>query len=163
VIATAVGQGTSFTLTVPLTIALVDGLAFECGSQTFVAPVAAIEEIIELGNSVTPAAQDATHVATLIERRGRAVSVVSLGSVLSLPGSTPSRALLVRRAGDMLAFAIDRTIGRYEVVVRPILDPLARSPGISGATDLGDGRPTLVLDLNELGTTLTLPPATRVS
>ncbi len=156
-IETAIGQGTTFTLTVPLTIALIDGLAFQCGPQTFVAPVAAIEEIIELGEAVMPAAPQATHNATLIQRRGRVVSVVSLGDVLSLPGSTPNKALLIRRAGDLLAFAVDRTIGRYEVVVRPILDPLARAPGISGATDLGDGRPTLVLDLNELGTNLSRP------
>jgi two-component system chemotaxis sensor kinase CheA len=155
-ISTSVGAGTTFTLTVPLTIALVDGLAFECGRQMFVAPVAAIEEIFELGDTVAPASHGARHPATLIERRGRVISVVSLGSVLALDnGASAKKALLVRRAGDLLAFAIDRTIGRYEVVVRPIIDPLARAPGISGSTDLGDGRPTLVLDLNELGATLT--------
>jgi two-component system chemotaxis sensor kinase CheA len=153
-IASVLGEGTTFTLTVPLTIALIDGLAFQCGKQTFVAPVAAIEEIVELGDTVAPAAPQATHAATLIERRGRAISVVSLGKVLALAGSEPTKVLLVRRGSDLMGFSVDRTIGRYEVVVRPLVDPLARAPGISGATDLGDGRPTLVLDLNELGTNL---------
>ncbi|MBA2544713.1 MAG: chemotaxis protein CheW, partial [Deltaproteobacteria bacterium] len=154
--ATRPGEGTTFTMTVPLTIALVDGLAFACGQQTFVAPIAAIEEIFELGETIAPASHGTRNAATLIERRGRVVSVVSLGALLAIDAGTGARkALLIRRSGDLLAFAIDRTIGRYEVVVRPILDPLARAPGISGATDLGDGRPTLVLDLNELGATLT--------
>ena len=59
--------------------------------------------------------------------------------------------MVVRRNGEVIAFAVDRVIGRQEVVVRPIDDPLVAVPGIAGATDLGDGRPTLVLDLNELG------------
>jgi two-component system chemotaxis sensor kinase CheA len=42
-------------------------------------------------------------------------------------------------------------LGRQEVVVRTVDDPLVHAPGIAGATDLGDGRPTLVLDLGELG------------
>jgi two-component system chemotaxis sensor kinase CheA len=41
-------------------------------------------------------------------------------------------------------------LGQQEVVVRPVIDPLVRTPGVSGTTDLGDGRPTLVLDLPAL-------------
>ena len=67
------------------------------------------------------------------------------------PGSGPQKALVIRRNGEAIAFAVDKMLGRQEVVVRPIDDPLARAPGIAGATDLGDGRPTLVLDLVELG------------
>ena len=53
----------------------------------------------------------------------------------------------MRRAGDRFAFAIDRMFGQQEIVVRPLEDPLVKVTGVSGATDLGDGRPTLVLDL----------------
>jgi two-component system, chemotaxis family, sensor kinase CheA len=53
----------------------------------------------------------------------------------------------VRRQGEPFAFAIDRMFGQQEVVVRPLEDPLVKVVGVSGATDLGDGRPTLVLDL----------------
>jgi two-component system chemotaxis sensor kinase CheA len=59
--------------------------------------------------------------------------------------------MVVRRNGEPIAFAVDRMLGRHEVVVRTIDDALARVPGIAGATDLGDGRPTLLLDLVELG------------
>jgi two-component system chemotaxis sensor kinase CheA len=50
-------------------------------------------------------------------------------------------------------------LGQQEVVIRPINDALARAPGISGATDLGDGRPTLVLDLVALSASLGSAPA----
>jgi two-component system chemotaxis sensor kinase CheA len=78
--------------------------------------------------------------------------LVALGSLLAIDrGDGSKNALVVRRGGSPIAFAVDRMLGRQEVVVRPIDDPLSRAPGIAGATDLGDGRPTLVLDLIELG------------
>ena len=53
-----------------------------------------------------------------------------------------------------MAFGVDRMLGQQEVVVRPLDDDLVRVPGVAGATDLGDGRPTLVLDLVGLGASL---------
>ena len=53
-----------------------------------------------------------------------------------------------------MAFALQRVVGQTETVVRPLVDPLVQVPGISGATDLGDGKPTLVLDLVSLGASL---------
>ena len=64
------------------------------------------------------------------------------------------KALVVRRRADLLAFEIERMLGQQEVVVRPLADPLVRVAGVSGATDLGDGRPTLVVDLAALGDSL---------
>lgn len=151
---TAVGRGTTFTLTVPLTIAIIDVFSFECAQQAFVVPVATVEEIFELGdhNAVTgPSAKGRLPIA-LIERRGKPVQIIPLGTLLRIPCEvTAKKALVVRRNGEALAFAVDRMLGRHEVVVRPIDDVLARVPGVAGATDLGDGRPTLLLDLVELG------------
>lgn len=148
-LASALGAGTTFTLRVPLTIAILDVFSFVCGTQAYVAPVAAIEEIIELEDDrmVPPGAR-----VTLVERRGRAVPVFSLGVELAIDdGRQAKKALVIRRNGEPVAFAVDRLLGRQEVVVRTLDDPLVKAPGIAGATDLGDGRPTLVLDLGELG------------
>jgi len=68
--------------------------------------------------------------------------------------------IIVRRNGEPFAFAVDRMLGQQEVVVRPLEDRLVRVDGISGTTDLGDGRPTLVLDLVALGGKLTAGPGT---
>ncbi|MFP2964480.1 chemotaxis protein CheW, partial [Myxococcus sp. 1LA] len=62
-----------------------------------------------------------------------------------------AKALLVRQRGEVVAFGVDRLVGQQEIVLRPLEDPLVRVPGVVGATDLGDGQPTLVLDLASLG------------
>jgi len=151
---TTVDVGTTFRMLVPVTIAIIDVFSFSCGSQAFVVPVSAIEEIFEISaeQRVHPASPSGNATVTLLERRGHALQLVSLGEILAIdPGSGPQKALVIRRNGEAIAFAVDKMLGRQEVVVRPIDDPLARAPGIAGATDLGDGRPTLVLDLVELG------------
>ncbi|WP_437930554.1 ATP-binding protein [Sorangium sp. So ce291] len=83
----------------------------------------------------------------LIERRGEVVPIVDLGALFELGDAGASRALVVRRNGAPFAFGVTRVLGQQEVVVRPLEDPLVKVPGVSGSTDLGDGRPTLVLDL----------------
>ncbi|MGK3981922.1 ATP-binding protein [Sorangium sp. So ce136] len=83
----------------------------------------------------------------LIERRGEVVPIVNLGALFELGDAGASRALVVRRNGAPFAFGVTRVLGQQEVVVRPLEDPLVKVPGVSGSTDLGDGRPTLVLDL----------------
>jgi two-component system chemotaxis sensor kinase CheA len=151
------GSGTSFTLRVPVTIAVMDVFSFQCGPQTFVVPAVAIDEIIEVAPEifiVPPAAQpgSTSPSLSLFERRGHAIPIVSLGAILAIDsGERARKAMVVRRNGDPIAFTVDRMIGRQEVVVRTFDDPLVNVAGIAGATDLGDGRPTLVLDLNELG------------
>lgn len=144
------GAGTTFTLLVPLTITIVDAFSFVCGEQTFVAPIAAVEEIVEV-ESVSlvrgPSRQTRFGELKFMERRGEIVPLVSLASVFSLSSAVAPKALVVRRNGMPFAFAIHRMIGQQEVVIRPLEDPLVKVAGVSGSTDLGDGRPTLVLDL----------------
>ena len=153
VLDTKLGVGTTFTLKVPLTIAIVEVFSFECARRAFVVPVAAIEEIFELDDErIMPPAKRLDQRVAVLHRRGRAMPLISLGATLAIDaGSTAKKALVIRRNGELIAFAIDRMLGRQEVVVRPVDDPLVRAIGIAGATDLGDGRPTLVLDLSELG------------
>lgn len=148
------GVGTSFTLRVPVTIAVMDVFSFQCGSQVFVVPAVAIEEIFEVLPEMleTPPASEISS-RSHVERRGQPIPVVSLGAILAIDsGARARKALVFRGTSHPIAFTVDRMIGRQEVVVRPIDDPLVDVPGIAGATDLGDGRPTLVLDLHALGT-----------
>lgn len=154
------GVGTTFTLRVPLTIAIVDAFTLECAGQRFVVPVSMVDEIVEVDREKLRqgprASTGQARYAGLLERRGEAVPLVDLASVFALakPGGIPRQALLVRRDSGAMAFGIDRVQGQQEAVVRPLTDPLVQVPGIAGATDLGDGRPTLVLDLVALGATL---------
>lgn len=156
---TQLGAGTRFTLRVPLTISIVDAFAFECAGQRFVVPVSTVDEIVEVDVSEVvhvPANREGGPDLDVILRRGQAVPVVRLASVFRLEhvASEARKAIVVRRGGAPIAFAVDRMLGQQEVVIRPMNDVLVRAPGVSGATDLGDGRPTLVLDLVALGTSL---------
>ncbi len=145
------GRGTTFVMRVPLSITIVDAFSFEAGAQRFTAPVASIEEIVELSpEAMTGAPAPAEGLAVrLLERRGEAIPVVALDAAFRLPGASGAarKAMVVRRQGHPFAFGVDRLLGQQEVVVRPLEDPLVRVPGVTGSTDLGDGRPTLVLDL----------------
>ena len=163
---TVKGQGTTFFLRIPLSITIVDAFSFVCGGETFVVPVAMVEEIQELDAVLTVRGPDRRRVprgvpdrrqalpsTAMIHRRGETVPVLRLEEILGLAaGSELNRkAIIVRRNGEPFAFTVDRMLGQQEVVVRPLDDQLVRVHGISGTTDLGDGRPTLVLDLAALG------------
>jgi two-component system chemotaxis sensor kinase CheA len=164
---TTLGQGTTFALRIPLSITIVDAFSFLCGGQTFVVPVAMVEEVQELepGRTVrgpdrrrTPRGEaDRRRVpraTEMMQRRGEAVPVVRLHEMLGLEDNDVAvrrKVIFVRREGAPLAFAVDRMLGQQEIVVRPIVDRLVDVRGISGTTDLGDGRPTLVLDLLAIG------------
>jgi two-component system, chemotaxis family, sensor kinase CheA len=152
---TTPGAGTAFTLRVPLTIAVVEVFSFACGPQTFVVPVSSIDEIFELRMDqevMPPATPGARSPVRLVERRGQAIPLRSLGTLLAIDGGDGARkAIVIRRHGEPIGFTVDRMLGRHEVVVRPVDDVLVKVPGITGSTDLGDGRPTLVLDLHALG------------
>lgn len=162
---TSPGVGTTFTLRIPLSISILDSLSFLCAGRTFVVPLAMVEEIVELeAGSVfsAPRPRAFRSEAKMLRRRGETIPLFDLRALLSeggidtvrdavarVPGSNPS-ALIVQRNGKRLAFAVDRMLGQQEVVIRPLDDILVKVPGISGTTDLGDGRPTLVLDLSAL-------------
>ncbi len=149
------GLGTTFVIRVPLTIAIVDSFMLRCGGERFVVPVPVVEEIIDLDPARIVHGPRANNRDTrFFARRGETVPVVDLARALGLfgrPGTAPidtAQALVVRRGHeDPVAFAIDRVLGQQETVVRPLVDPLVTVIGISGSTDLGDGRATLVLDL----------------
>ncbi|HXJ18786.1 MAG TPA: chemotaxis protein CheW [Polyangia bacterium] len=168
---TVPGKGTTFVLRIPLSITIVDAFSFACGGETFVVPVTMVEAIqeLDLARAVRgpdrrkaprggPDRRKAVRAADLIERNGEAVPVLRLEELLGLAAPDPSmarKAIIVRRNGEPFAFVIDRMLGQQEVVVRPIEDPWVKVDGVSGTTDLGDGRPTLVLDLGALTGRLT--------
>ncbi|NVJ10419.1 chemotaxis protein CheW [Myxococcus sp. AM001] len=150
------GAGTTFRLRVPLTITLLDALVFECAGLRYAVAVGSVEELIEVdaARRVWPAGAGGV---SLLERRGSSVPLLGLARLLGRGeadgpgGGSVAKALLVRQRGELVAFGVDRLVGQQEIVLRPLEDPLVRVPGVVGATDLGDGQPTLVLDLAALG------------
>jgi two-component system chemotaxis sensor kinase CheA len=185
------GAGTTFTLRIPLSISIVDAFSFACAGQTFLVPVAMVDEIRDVdvagvvrgpdrrrsprgpdrrrglrgdaasgaeGWGAVASSGAARSAAGMMMRRGEAVPILPLHEVFGLTAEAPlpasgsglPKAIVVRRNGHPFAFTVDRMLGRQEIVVRPIEDALVRVEGVAGTTDLGDGRPTLVLDLGAL-------------
>lgn len=141
---TAPGQGTRFTIELPLTLAITDALLAQIGPQMFAVPQTAVREVIELdeasirkveGGEVTP-------------YRGMALPLVRLALRLGLPAARTGRvhAFIIGTGAAAVGLAVDRIVGQREIVVRSTVDPLIRVEGVAGATDLGDGRVVLILD-----------------
>jgi len=154
------GAGTAFTLRIPLSISILDSLSFLCGEQIFVVPLASVEEIVELGSanilrSPSPGKREVP--ISMLRRRDHDIPLVTLASLFKLQKIETQSAVVVMRDQQRFAFAVDKMLGQQEVVIRPLEDPLVKVPGVSGTTDLGDGRPTLVLDLLSL-TSLMITP-----
>ncbi|MBK7859120.1 MAG: chemotaxis protein CheW [Archangiaceae bacterium] len=149
------GAGTTFTVRVPLSVTIVDAFSFGCGDETFVVPVSAVDDLAELEPGQVVATPDpnaaAAHVR-LFRHRGAAIPLYLLGKLLGCPGSSAERpkVIVARQGVEAIGFQVDRLIGKQEIAIRPLKDPLAMVPGVTGSTDLGDGKATLVLDLGAL-------------
>ena len=142
---TAPGEGTRFVIELPLTLAIADALIAHVGDRTFAVPQASVREVVELD----PAAIRRIEGHEIVPFRGGSLPVVRLSDVFGL-SPRPGRALhafIVGAGLDAVGVAVDRVSGQREIVVRSMDDSLVRVQGITGATDLGDGRAVLILDL----------------
>lgn len=138
------GTGTGFTLRLPLTLAIIDALIIRVSSEVMALPVAAVNEVFEL----TTMAITTWQGQELINYRGRILPLVRLARFFRLPDNGGAAYGLA--AGDQetqVGLVVDRILGQRAIVVHTLSDPWLRVPGIAGATDLGDGRAVLILDL----------------
>lgn len=142
------GKGTSVTLIMPLTLAIIDGLLIKAGTDDFVLPLALIEECAELtGDHIQKA-----HGRNVISLRGKPVPFIRLRELFGIPGTRPLIEQMVIAEVDEFRVGIvtDEIVGSIQTVIKP-LDRLYRSAeGISGATIMGNGTVALILDIPEL-------------
>ena len=139
------GQGTRFTIELPLTLAITDALIALVGDQTFAVPQAAVREVIE----VDPAAVRMLENNEIAPHRGGALPLVRLAAVFVLEARPrhPLHVFVIGAGHAALAsWSIASSASARSSCGRS-RDPLIRVDGISGATDLGDGRVVLILDL----------------
>jgi two-component system chemotaxis sensor kinase CheA len=131
-----------------LTLAITDALIAAVGSQTFAVPQSAVREVIEVDASAIRVLEG----GEVVPFRGQALPVIRLSSVLRVVQTDRPRyhALIVGSDATAVGLLVDRVIGQREIVVRTTADPLIKVTGIAGATDLGDGRAVLILDVAAL-------------
>ena len=138
------GVGTRFLLQLPLTLAIADALIGRVGVESFAIPQSAVREVIEVASADVRLIEQ----NELVPYRDGALPIVRLGRLFGIPSEPLNRfhAFVVGSGAAVVGLAVDRIVGQREIVVRAITDPLVRVDGVSGATDLGDGRVVLILD-----------------
>ena len=152
VIGSTVGKGSRFCLTLPLTLAVLDGMVVSVGDQTFVVPLSHIVE------SLLPKAADIKPFGvnkTLLNVRGAYVPLVRVGELLGVTGGQTDPAagvvILVENEGiGRTALMVDAIVGQRQVVIKSFETNFRHIVGIAAATILGDGRVALILDIDGL-------------
>lgn len=141
---TKTGVGTEFTLRLPLTLSIVEAVIVSAGGGVCAVPQMFIEEIV----SFPPDAIRRVQQTEVVSYRDGLLPVVRLAHVLKAkPGSAASvTTLVIRGESGCTGLVVDRVHAQREIIVQPLQDPWVDRTGFAGATDLGDGRPVLVLD-----------------
>jgi two-component system chemotaxis sensor kinase CheA len=147
-LATVMGEGTTFTIELPLTLAIAEALIVIVNGQRFAVPQSAVREVLEVESASTKVLEN----NEIISYRGRVLPLLRLARVFEMNYARGDRfhVLVLGEESNAVGLAVDRILGQREIVVRAIKDPLAQSKGIAGATELGDRRVVLILDITAL-------------
>jgi two-component system, chemotaxis family, sensor kinase CheA len=140
-----VGEGSRFTISLPLTLAILPVLVVRVCGQPFAVPLAMVREIIPIRHEQI---QEVSGRATIVVR-DEILSVRSLASLLGWEEvQLPQFGVLMQSAEHSFILAVDSFIGRDDVVIKPLQN--IRPKGVAGATLSGDGSVVLVLDMEDL-------------
>jgi two-component system chemotaxis sensor kinase CheA len=147
-LATEKDRGTRFRVELPLTLAIADALIAIVSGQRFAFPQTVVREVIE----VETAAVKVLENNEIVSYRGGVLPLVRLARLFGLEETTRSsfHVFVIGGGASAVGLAVDRAVGQREVVVRGLNDPLVKVAGVAGATDLGDGRVVLILDVAAL-------------
>ena len=147
-LATRRGEGTTFTIELPLTLAIAEALIVSVNGQRFAVPQSAVREVLEVQSTSTNVLEN----NEIISHRGKVLPLLRLARVFEMNEQRGSKfhVLVIGEDTNPVGLAVDRILGQREIVVRAIKDPLAQSRGIAGATELGDQRVVLILDIGAL-------------
>ena len=139
------GKGSEFTIRLPLTLAIIDGLAVAVGEDKFIIPSDYVMECAEL----TGHGERNNDGMGILNLRGAALPYVRLREAFHMQGENPAREnVVVVKVGDMNAgIAVDRVLGGRQAVIKPLGKALQKITGIAGSTILDDGRVGLIIDV----------------
>lgn len=152
-IRTRPGQGTTFVLKLPLTLAIIEGMTVRVGAETYILPLITILE------SIQPKKEQLKTVVgrgELINVRGSYISVVRLHKIFAVPADntelTKGILVVLEIEGERAAVMVDELIGQQQVVIKSLEKHFQKVEGIAGATILGDGTVGFILDVRGLFT-----------
>jgi two-component system chemotaxis sensor kinase CheA len=149
-ITSEVGKGTKFTLSLPLTLAIIDALMVVVDDETFAIPLDAVSETTKIE------AHRLTDIKgrKAVMLRGEVLGIISLAEMLGLPCTMANQDVLsvvvIHDNDRRLDIVVDRLLERQEIVIKPLSAYLGDLKGISGTTIMGDGSVILILDPHEI-------------
>ncbi len=150
-IETAPGMGTTFRITLPLTLAIIDGVVVRVGRDRFILPSVNVQMAVRPDAGLISTVHGRGEV---LDNRGRILPVHRLHRTFQIPGAvedpTKGILLLVKTSDRVTAVLVDEMVSKQEVVIKDLGGYLTRLPGITGGAILGDGQIALILDPESL-------------
>jgi two-component system chemotaxis sensor kinase CheA len=150
-IRSALGFGTTISISLPLTLAILDGMSVSLGNSIYVIPLNLIVETLQ------PRAEDiktVTGEGRMVHVRGEYLPIIALHSLFNqhtdITDPTQGVLVLLESDGKKSALFVDRLVGQQQVVIKSLETNFKKVPGVSGATIMGDGCVALILDVTAL-------------
>ena len=150
-IASKMGEGSTITIRLPLTLAILDGLSIAVGDQIYIVPLSFIIE------SLQPNAADIKEISgqgQVIHVRGEYLPVIALHKIFNIQTkiTDPSDGILVllEAEGKKVALFVDDLVSQHQVVIKSLETNYRKVVGVSGATIMGDGRVAMIMDVGAL-------------
>jgi two-component system chemotaxis sensor kinase CheA len=143
------GVGSTFTIRLPLTLAIIQGLLVRVGSEVYAIPITSVAE----SHRVKQESINMIDGYEVFNVRNEVISLMRLGNIFRIPSTTETeyKFIVIVGSGDKkMGLMVDSLIGEEDVVIKPLLDKYTNSPGIAGATILGDGTVSLIIDVAQL-------------
>ncbi len=150
-ISSELGKGTRFTLSLPLTLAIIDALMITVDNETYAIPLDAVSETTK----ISPDQINIINDRKAVTLRGEVLGVVELSELIGLPkkevlDDDELSVVVIHNNERRVGFVVDSLLERQEIVIKPLGSYLGDVRGISGATILGDGSVILILDPHEM-------------
>ena len=142
--------GTRVRIKIPLTLAIIQALLVRVGRDTFTIPLASVEETLRIAESDISMIEG----VEVIHLRDSTLTLLRLTDIFGIRSQAPDPGkafvVIVNTGMKQVGLVVDELIGQEEAVIKPLVDYLQENSGFSGATILGDGRISLILDVYEL-------------
>ncbi|OYU18999.1 MAG: chemotaxis protein CheA [Rhodobacteraceae bacterium PARR1] len=144
----ALGRGTTVTLRLPLTLAIIEGLLIEVAGEKYTLPMASVHEIVAL----PPEKSAAKRGSDFLDIRGSFVPFLRLRHLFDCQGDAPSEqnVVIVQSGAARVGIVVDRIVGTNQTVIKQMSKLHSSVRAVSGATILGDGSVALILDVGHL-------------
>ena len=143
------GKGTTFIIKLPLTLAIIQGLMVRVQSEIYVLPISSVIESIR----ISPKDIKSIDNYEVINVRNEVLSLLRLSRLFNLKKSEELESYFVVIVGindKKMGLLVDSLIGEEDIVIKPLKDKYTTTPGIAGATVLGDGTVSLILDVSQI-------------